>query len=70
MYMDKHKLIDFISRKYGDEDYFEVTASLGIPKNAGALIGTTFGSAEHLIRSQIYHETHEIHIVATITRKG
>jgi hypothetical protein len=70
MYVDKHQLIKFISSRYGDDDYFELTFSETAPKDNGALTGTTFGSADHMIRSQTYRETHDIHIVATLVYKG
>jgi hypothetical protein len=66
MLMNKQQLIDFISERYGDQDYFELTVSATIPQDNGALVGTTFGSAQHMIKNQLNRETHEIQIRATV----
>jgi hypothetical protein len=66
--MEKHQLIKFISNRYGDNDYFELTFSETAPKDNGALVGTEFGSAQHMIKSQQSSNTDEIRIVATVVR--
>jgi hypothetical protein len=50
MYLTKKELIGFICSRYGDDDYFDLTIELRPPFPDFSLMGTTFGSAEHMIR--------------------
>jgi len=62
--MDKQQFIDFLNQHYGDSDIFDSPSIeiVGLPQD-NTLIGTTFGSATHLIRLKAsFYETHNLSV--------
>ena len=66
MIMTKAELIEFLNERFSADTTFEISLELQATPDDNSLIGTTFGSAQHLIRSaakKIFSEQVTLHVM-------